>query len=260
MNNRKKALVTGTSRGIGKAIALELGRRGYETGLHYNREKEEAEKIAKQIEAMGGKCHLFQADLSSADEVARLGEEAWEVLGGIDFLVNNAGISYKKHFLDTTLEDMDRFMNVNFKGTFLLTQVIARRMVQNAVEGSIYTITSVNGVRPGLGFGAYGASKAALEVLMQSAALELAPHHIKVNTVAVGAVQTDMNAAVTSNSELLRTVNEGIPLGRFGQPEEIAAVIADLLASGSYLTGSSIVLDGGLLLMRGYGKPEKYQF
>lgn len=173
-----------------------------------------------------------------------MGEEAWDVLGEVDFLVNNAGISYKKHFLDTTLEDMDLFMNVNFKGTFLLTQVIARKMVQNGTAGSIYTITSVNGVPPGLGFSAHGASKGALEVLMQGAALELAPHNIRVNTIAVGAVQTDINVAVTSNPDLLKAVNDGIPLGRFGQTEEVAAVVADLLASGSYITGSSIVLDG----------------
>jgi glucose 1-dehydrogenase len=258
VSNRKKALVTGASRGIGKAIVLELARRGYETGLHYNREKEEAEKTARLISDLGGTCHLLQADLANPGEVARMGEEAWDVLGGVDFLVNNAGISYKKHFLDTTLEDMDLFMNVNFKGTFLLTQVIARKMVQNGTAGSIYTITSVNGVRPGLGFSAYGASKGALEVLMQGAALELAPHNIRVNTIAVGAVQTDINVAVTSNPDLLKAVNDGIPLGRFGQTEEVAAVVADLLASGSYITGSSIVLDGGLLLMRGYGKPEKY--
>ena len=248
MSNIKKALVTGASRGIGKAILLELSRRGYETGLHYNRERDEAEKTAELIADLGGKCHLLQA----------MGEEAWAAMGGVNFLVNNAGVSYKRHFLDTTVEDMDLFMNVNFKGTVVLTQVIARKMVETATEGNIYTITSVNGVRPGLGFSAYGASKGALEIAMQGAALELAPHNIRVNTIAVGAVQTDINVAVTSNSELLKSVNEGIPLGRFGQTEEVAAVVADLLASGSYLTGSSIVLDGGLLLMRGYGKPEKY--
>jgi glucose 1-dehydrogenase len=258
VSNRKKALVTGASRGIGKAILLELSRRGYETGLHYHREREEAEKTAQLIADQGGKCHLLQANLGNPDEVARMGEEAWAAMGGVDFLVNNAGVSYKKHFLDTTVEDMDLFMNVNFKGTVVLTQVIARKMVETATEGSIYTITSVNGVRPGLGFSAYGASKGALEIAMQGAAMELAPHNIRVNTIAVGAVQTDLNVAVTSNSELLKSVNEGIPLGRFGQTKEVAAVVADLLASGSYLTGSSIVLDGGLLLMRGYGKPEKY--
>lgn len=140
-----------------------------------------------------------------------------------------------------------------------LTQTIAAKMVDANIEGSIVSITSVNGITPGLGLSAYGASKGALETLMKGVAVELAPHNIKVNTIAVGAVETDMNAAVRENAALMKEVNEGIPLGRFGQPEEIAGVVADILASGSYLTGSAITLDGGLLLMRGYGKPKRYE-
>lgn len=256
----KKALVTGSSRGIGKAIALQLATEGVEVAVHYHHNREEAEAVWNQIIAGGGKAHLFQADIGKTGEAVRLGERVWAELGGIDFLVNNAGISYKKHVLETTQEDVAAFLNINFVGTFFLTQTVAAKMVESKTPGSIMTITSVNGIRPGLGLSAYGASKGALEIIMKGAAMELAPHGITVNTIAVGAVETGLTAPVWENPALLKEVAEGIPMGRFGQPEEIAAVVCNLLASGSYLTGSTITLDGGLLLMRGYGKPKPMRF
>lgn len=255
----KKALVTGASRGIGKAIALHLAAAGCEVVVHYVHSEEEAAAVAEEIRAKGGKAHLLRADLQHTQEALSLAAEAWNVAGGLDFLINNAGVSYKKHFLDVTEADFDHFNGVNFKSTLFLTQAVARKMVTHRVEGHVYTITSVNGIRPGLGLSVYGATKGALETLMKGVAMELAPHGIRVNTLAVGAVQTDLNAAVWQNQALLDEVNAGIPLGRFGQPEEIAVVLADLLASGSYITGSTITIDGGLLLMRGYGKPGPYR-
>ena len=254
----KKALVTGASQGIGKAIALRLAGLGTEVGIHYLSNRADAEAVAEAIRNNGGQAHLFQADLQDAQQAIELGKLAWETMQGIDFLVNNAGVSFKKHFLDFTVDDVDLFQNINYKGAFFLTQTLARRMVETSTEGSILSITSVNGIRPGVGQSAYGASKSALDTLMQGVALELALHNIKVNTLALGAIDTDMTASVTQNLPLLRTVNEGIPMGRFGQPEEVAGIVVDLLASGSYLTGARITLDGGLLLMRGYGKPERY--
>ncbi len=258
MRQPKKTLVTGASRGIGKATALELARRGHEIGLHFHQQRDEAEAVQEIIVREGGKCSLFEADLADPVQAEQLGTEAWEIMNGLDVLINNAGVSYKKHVLDITPEDLDLFYKINTKGTFLLTQTLARKMVQTGTEGSIYTITSVNAIRPGMGLSAYGASKSALETLMQGLALELAPHAINVNTLAVGAIRTTINATVWENPGLLASVNEGIPVKRFGEPEEIAAVIASLLESGSYMTGSTIVIDGGLLLMRGYGKPGKY--
>ena len=160
--------------------------------------------------------------------------------------------------MDYSIDDINQVTDINFKGTFFLTQTIARLMVASNTEGSIYTITSVNGIRPGMGLSAYGATKGALETLMKGVAMEMAPHHIKVNTLALGAIETDMTAGVISDLVLLKEVNEGIPMGRFGNAEEIVHVVVDLLSSGSYITGSSITIDGGLLLMRGYGKNKKY--
>jgi NAD(P)-dependent dehydrogenase (short-subunit alcohol dehydrogenase family) len=254
----KTALVTGSSRGIGKAIALQLAREGCTVVIHCRENRDEAEAVAETIRSTGGTAHVLAADLADCQQAIRLGEKAWAITGGLDFLVNNAGISYKTHFLDVTEADFDAFNTVNFKSTTFLTQTVARKMVETGREGSIYTVTSVNGIRPGIGLSIYGATKGALETLMRGVAMELAPHNIRVNTLVVGAIETDMNQAVRDNPELLKTVNEGIPMGRFGQPDEIAAVVVDLLASGSYMTGASITIDGGLLLMRGYGKPTKY--
>lgn len=257
--NNKKALVTGASRGIGKAIALQLGNEGVEVLVHYHNDEQEAQTVCDEMITNGGKALLLQADLMDVNQAVQLGNKAWEMLDGIDFLINNAGVCYKKHFLDSTVEDVDLFMNVNYKGTFFLTQTVAAKMVASGREGGIATITSVNGIRPGLGLTAYSASKAALESLMKSIAMELAPHNIRVNSFAVGAAETDMTEAVRSQPELLEEVNAGIPMQRFGKPEEIASVVCSMLAAGSYVTGSTITVDGGLLLMRGYGKPEPYQ-
>lgn len=255
----KKALVTGASQGIGKAIALRLAEEGCAVVVHYHDNEADAQAVADTIQQRGGTAHVLQTDFMDVQQVIRLGEQAWEVAGGLDILINNVGISFKQHFLDLTETEFDAFNTINFKSTTFLTQTVARKMVETGTEGSIYTITSVNGVRPGLGLATYGASKGALETLMKGVAMELGPHNIKVNTLVLGAIETDMSRPVWENPDLLKWVNDGIPMGRFGQAEEIAAVVTDFVASGSYMTGASITIDGGMLLMRGYGKPQKYE-
>lgn len=255
----KKALVTGASQGIGKAIALRLAEAGFDVVVHYLEKREEAEAVAETIRQTGRNAYLLQADLSETAQAIQLGEQAWDVADGLDVLVNNAGVSYKKHFLEVTEADFEQFNTVNFRSTTFLTQSVARNMVKHNVAGSIWTVTSVNGVRPGLGLTLYGATKGALETLMKGVAMELGPHNIRVNTLAVGAIQTDINRDVWENPALLQTVNDGIPAGRLGLPDEIASVLVDLIASGSYMTGSTITIDGGLLLMRGYGKLKPYE-
>jgi NAD(P)-dependent dehydrogenase (short-subunit alcohol dehydrogenase family) len=255
----KKALVTGSSGGIGKAIVLQLAEEGAEVVVHYNKNKAESEAVVRAIENGGGKAHLLQADLFDINEAVRLGEDAWDILGGMDFLINNAGVSYKKHFLDTTIEDLDYFTNINFKSTLLLTRTIAKKMVSSGTGGAIYTITSVNGIQPGAGFSVYGATKGALETLMKGVALELAPHNIKVNTLAVGAVETAINAEARQDMEMFKTITDNIPMGRFGRPAEVASLLCNLLSADSYMTGSTIRIDGGWLLKTGYRNPEAYQ-
>lgn len=250
----KKALITGSSRGIGKAIAVQLACEGAEVIIHYNRDKLKAESVLKEIKSQGGMAHLLQADLKNYDQTIKLAEMAWNELGGIDLLVNNAGVSYKKRFLDTGVEDVDYFIDINFRGTLFLTQAIAKRMIQQNIPGDIYTITSINGIYPGIGFSAYGATKGALETLMKGIALELAPYGIKANTLAVGGIRTDINATVWQNKEKLKEVNENIPMGRLGDPEEIASLLCALFAANSYMTGNTLIVDGGWLLNHGYEK------
>jgi len=255
----KIALVTGASGGIGKAIVLQLAKEGADIILHYHQDELAANEVAESIKAYDVKVHILKATLEFTDDATDLGKKAWELFGRIDFLINNSGVSYKKHFLDYTEQDIDHFIDFNFKGTLFLTQTIALKMVEHNVEGSIYSITSINGIQPGVGQSVYGASKGALETLMKGVALELAPHNIKVNTLAIGAIQTDMNAVVWKDPEKLALVNENIPMNRLGQPEEVASVIVNLLASGSYMTGSTITIDGGWLLKHGYEKPKPYK-
>lgn len=254
----KSALVTGASRGIGKAIALSLAKRGFVVAVHYKQHPQEAQSVLEEIHAMGGKAYAFQADLASREEVMALTESAWEKLESIHVLVNNAGVSYKKHFLDQTPEDVDLFLNVNVKGTLYLTQEIAKRMVAHNLAGSIYTLTSVNALQPSVGHSVYGASKGALETLMKGVALELAPHRIRVNTLVVGAIKTDMNKLVWTDNEKLQHVEAHIPFNRLGEPVEVAELLAHLVDHDAYMTGSSIKIDGGWLLNTGFEIPKRY--
>lgn len=257
--NGKRALVTGASGGIGKAIALRLAAEGATVAIHYSNNKAGAEDTLVQVQRLGAEGFIFQADFTNPQNALSLGDEVWNTLGSIDYLINNAGVSYKTHFLDAAISDIDFFTNVNFKSPFLLTQHLAKQMVKTGVEGSIYSVTSINAIQPGVGLSAYGASKGALETLMKGAALELAPHHIKVNTIAIGAVHTAMTSAVWQDEDKLKLVNSNIPLGRMGQAEEVANVIVGLLSSGSYMTGSTIVLDGGWMMKQGFTNPQPYK-
>jgi NAD(P)-dependent dehydrogenase (short-subunit alcohol dehydrogenase family) len=254
----KKALITGASSGIGRATAIRLAEMGVRVLIHYHKQTGEAQAVADLITNGGGYAEILQADLADATEAMQLGDRAWQKLNGFDFLINNAGVSYKKHFLDTTIEDIDHFIDINFKGTLLLTQRVAQKMIDSSTQGSIYTITSINGLQPGVGLSVYGATKGALETLMKGVALELAPHNINVNTFAVGAIQTDMNADTWQDKEKLALVTSNIPLGRLGQPEEIAGVICNLLSAGSYMTGATITIDGGWTLKHGYSNAKPY--
>jgi glucose 1-dehydrogenase len=256
----KRALVTGSSRGIGKEIALQLAGEGVIIALHYSNHRAEAEHVLQEIKASGAEGLLFQADFNDPKAAVKLGNEVWDSLGSIDYLINNAGVSYKTHFLDATIEDIDFFTNINFKSTLLLTQTITRKMVETRTEGSVYSITSINGIQPGVGLNIYGSTKGALETLMKGVALELAPHNIKVNTIAAGAIQTTMNKPVWEDDTKLKLVNDNIPLGRLGRAEEVASVIVGLLSSGTYMTGSTIVIDGGWILNQGYANPQPYNF
>jgi NAD(P)-dependent dehydrogenase (short-subunit alcohol dehydrogenase family) len=254
-----RIVVTGASRGIGRAIALEAARSGALVVAHFGKSGAAARDLEREILDTGGRVVLAQGDWADPEAVKRVIGLAWEAFGGLDALVNNAGISMKKHMLDTSDEDLERLWRVNVRGTFVATREVARRMLEAGIRGRILTITSVNGLRPNAGLCAYSSTKGALEMMMKAVALELSPHGILVNTMAVGAVDTDITRDVSENPETLRAVNAGIPLHRMGNPDEIG-VVACLLLRGdnSYMTGSTVTVDGGLLLNRGYGNPKPY--
>ncbi|MGN7785876.1 SDR family NAD(P)-dependent oxidoreductase [Niabella sp. 22666] len=247
-DKKKKVLVTGASRGIGKQIALELASRGVEVLVHYHLQDQEAADVVGMINSRGGCAKALKADLTDLSQVADLANNAWKLMGAIDYLVNNAGVCYKKSFLEYAMEDFETLVATNFRSTMFLTQFIAQKMISAGIEGSIYSITSVNALKPGHGLSLYGATKGAIETLMKGVALELAPHGIRVNTIALGAIQTDMNKSVWQDRDLLDTVNARIPLGRFGTAQEVGRIVSELILSGDYLTGSSIQIDGGWLL------------
>lgn len=257
---KKTALVTGASRGIGKAIALELGDKGVDVIVNYLRNKTDADDVVDELHQKGCRAAAIQADLGNVEDVLRLGDVAWNTFGRIDYLINNAGISLTKHILDCTLEDFESLNNVNFRGTFLLSQFIARKMIESDVQGSIHTLTSINAILPGVGKSLYGATKGALETMMKGMALDLSPHNININTLAIGAIETDMTAAVIKDQDFLSRVEAGIPLSRLGRPEEVARVVVALLETGTYMTGSTITIDGGWLIKNGYVDPVKYKF
>jgi NAD(P)-dependent dehydrogenase (short-subunit alcohol dehydrogenase family) len=251
--------VTGSSRGIGRAIALEAAREGADVIVHYRASSMQADEVVAAIHNIGRQAVALKADWGNPNDVCHAAQEAWDAFGRIDVLVNNAGISIKNHILDVSLKEFETLWHVNVRGPFLVTQEIARRMVKQNIAGRILTVTSVNGLKPGFGFSAYGGTKGALEAMMKGIALDLSPHGITVNTLAVGAVKTDMNAVVLHDPDALKMVEKGIPLGRMGSPQEIAELTCALISShASYMTGSTIVADGGLLMMRGYSPPQPY--
>jgi glucose 1-dehydrogenase len=226
----KTALVTGASRGIGRAIAFSLAQAGASVAVAYRSGAEEAEALAREI---GGSA--IQSDVSDPESARALVEEA----GDLDVLVNNAGVTVAKPVLELGAEDVEKIFGVHVRGAFLLAVAAAKEMRKQG-SGVIVNITSVHEHVPRHGFALYASAKAALGMLTRSLALELAPDGIRVNSVAPGAIATERN-------EEADDLRDEIPLGRPGSPEEVAEVVAFLASDGAaYITGASILADGAM--------------
>jgi glucose 1-dehydrogenase len=253
--------VTGSSRGIGRAIAIQAAREGADLIIHYCTSKLQALEVVEIIKGIGQRAVAIEADLANEKETIRLAEEAWKTFGHIEILVNNAAVSGTEvHFIDITTDEFDHTWYVNVRGPLILTQQIAKRMIQIG-SGRILTITSVNAVRPSIENVHYTGTKGALEAMMKNIALELSPHGIDVNTIAPGVVETDMGAEARANPELYEDILQGIPAKRAASPEEIARLVCFLASTQStYMTGSTILVDGGLSLMRGYSAAAPYPY
>jgi glucose 1-dehydrogenase len=243
----KTALVTGSSSGIGEAIALRFGREGADVVVHYHREEDEAHAVAAQIERLGRKTAAIGANVGVAAEAEGLVKQAIETLGRLDILVNNAGVEIREPFLDVTEQHYDLVLGVNLKGAFFAAQAAALHMVERGHGGRIVNVSSIHEDIAFLEYSTYTTSKGGVRMLTRTICQELAPHGITVNDIAPGAIATPINKRTLGDGELLHELEAVIPAGRLGEPDEVAE-LAVFLASdaAAYVTGSTFVIDGGM--------------
>ncbi len=244
----KVAVITGSSSGIGSAIALAFAKEGAAVAVDYRSHPDEAKEIVDQIEGSGGRATSVRADVSSAEDVKNLNQTAVREFGRLDVMVNNAGMEEKMPFLDTPLEVWNRTIAVNLTGAWLGCQEAARQMVRQGGSGRIINISSVHEDLPMPTNSPYCAAKGGLRMLMRTIAVELAPHNITVNNIAPGAVDTPMDAPLKEDANQMQQLLSEIPLRRMGQPEEVAALAVYLASEeAAYVTGSTFVIDGGMM-------------
>jgi len=240
------AVVTGGSRGIGRAIALRLARDGTKLIITYVKGKESAEQVIKKIETQGGKAWAYQFDVANFDQTQKIFQEILAKFDKIDYLINNAGLVKDNFLLRMKEQDWDRVINVNLKGAFNCIKAVVKSMLKQKF-GRIVNITSVVAFMGNIGQANYVASKAGLIGLTKSLARELAPKGITVNAVAPGFIETDMTASLPEKikENMLKT----IPLARFGKPEEVAEAVAFLISDkAAYITGQVIHVNGGMYM------------
>jgi glucose 1-dehydrogenase len=244
---KKVALVTGSSQGIGAACALRLAADGADIILNGREFDERGEKLIKQINDMGRRAHFIEADVSKTPNVTKLVQDAIAVFGQLDILVNNAGVEKNNDFWNVTEEEYDFVMDTNLKGVFFGIQAFVKYCMEQKREGVIVNMSSVHEEIVFPHFAAYCASKGGLKMLTRNLATELAPLDIRVNNVAPGAIATPINKKLMDNPEQLNSVLENIPMKKMGTPEDVAALVAFLCSDDAkYVTGSTYFVDGGL--------------
>jgi glucose 1-dehydrogenase len=244
----KVPIVTGSSQGIGQAIAARLAQDGINIAIDYRTHAEGAAETLRQVEAAGAKGVIVKADLSLVTEINHLVEQTVATFGRIDILVNNAGIEKRNDYWQVSESEYDAVMDVNLKGVFFATQQVVRHLQAEKRPGKIINISSVHEELPFPHFTSYCMSKGGLKMMTRNLAIELAPFGITVNSVAPGAIQTPINKTLLNNPAELNSLLANIPLKRLGQPRDVAEVVAFLASDKSdYITGTTIFVDGGLL-------------
>ena len=242
----KVAFITGATRGIGRAIALELAKEGYNIALNYRTENEALETLKKEISELGVECYPVQGDVSKAEDSERMTKEIIEHFEQIDVLVNNAGITKDKLIQRMKEEEFTDVINVNLVGTFNITKNVIKYMTKKRY-GKIINLSSVVGISGNAGQSNYAASKAGIIGFTKSIAKELASRNITANAVAPGFIQTDMTNVL--KEEVKEAIEGTIPLKRLGTAEDVAKVVKFLASDDSnYITGQVINVDGGMLM------------
>ena len=242
----KVALVTGSSRGLGRATALELAERGWTVAVHYARSEEQAQEVVGKIEVAGGRAMAFKADVADAEACQALVESVTKELGSLDVLINNAGITRDTLALRMKAEDWQQVLDTNLSAAFYLCKAALRGMLR-AKWGRVVNISSVVGVMGNVGQANYVAAKAGLIGLTKALAQEYASKGVTVNAVAPGFIASDMTEDLAA--DLKAKYLERIPVGRFGKPEEVAKAVAFLASEdAAYISGQTLVVDGGMVM------------
>jgi len=243
----RSAIVTGGTRGIGKAIVTELAKRGCSVAFNYSKSAEDAENLKADVEKLGVKAMAALCDVANTDAAAEFVGQVKDAFGTVDLLVNNAGITRDQLILRMKEDDWDAVIDTNLKGAWNFSKAVLRPMMRNENGGSILNISSISGVVGMLGQSNYSASKAGMIGLTKSLAKEVASRNITVNALALGLIETDM--ASEMNDEYREKIISQIPLSRLGNVSEVAAIACFLLSpEAAYVTGQVIQADGGLAM------------
>ncbi len=246
MEEGRVALVTGGGRGIGRGIAVRLASEGAAVAISYRSNDAAAEESARLVREAGARCELFKGDVAEADDVKALFEGVADAFGRLDILVNNAGVTRDNIMMRMKETEFDEVLRTNLKGTYLCTRAALRPMVR-ARWGRIVNISSVVGLVGNAGQANYAASKAGIVGLTKSVAREVAQRGITANVVAPGYVETELTGSLPE--EVKDQIRAQVPAGRFGEPEEIAEVVAFLVGEGAgYVTGQTVAVDGGMTM------------
>jgi glucose 1-dehydrogenase len=243
----KTALVTGSSSGIGEAIALRFAREGADVAVHYHSEEESARDVVAQIEKLGRKSVALGANVGVAAEAEGLVRAAHAALGHLDILINNAGVEIREPFVDVSEQHFDLVLGVNLRGAFFAAQAAAKLMISAEEGGRIINVSSIHEDIAFLHYATYATSKGGMRMFTRTVCQELAPHGITVNDIAPGAIATPINKRTLGDGELLHELQDVIPAGRLGKPDEVASVAVFLASDeAAYVTGSTYYVDGGM--------------